>query len=95
MVVSMIQLILELPDITSIKEKRKIIKSLKDRVRVKYHISVAEVDLHDSLSFAQVGGAVVSNSRTFGESVMQKVLHFVEDEVPGRLQDVQITSEVF
>jgi len=95
MVVSMIQLILELPDVTSIKEKRKIIKSLKDRVRVKYHISVAEVDLHDSLSFAQVGGAVVSNSRTFGESVMQKVLHFVEDEVPGRLQDVQITSEVF
>ena len=95
MVVSMIQLILELPDITSIKEKRKIVKSLKDRLRTKYHISAAEVDLQDSLSFAQIGGAVVSNSRSFGESVMQKVLHFVEDEVPGRLQDVKITSEIF
>ncbi len=95
MVVSMIQLILELPDVTSIKEKRKIVKSLKERIRVKYRISAAEVDLLDSLSFAQIGGAVVSNSRTFGEGVMQKVLRFVEDEVPGRLQDVSITSEFF
>ncbi len=95
MVVSMIQLILELPDVTSIKDKRKIVKSLKDRLRIKYHISAAEVDLQDSLAFTQIGGAVVSNSRTFGESIMQKVLHFVEDEVPGRLQDVKITSEIF
>jgi hypothetical protein len=91
----MIQLILELPDVTSIKDKRKIVKSLKDRLRIKYHISAAEVDLQDSLAFTQIGGAVVSNSRTFGESIMQKVLHFVEDEVPGRLQDVKITSEIF
>jgi uncharacterized protein len=91
----MIQLIVELPDVSNIKEKRKIVKSLKERLRVKYHISAAEVDLMDSLSFAQIGGAVVSNSRSFGEGVMQKVLRFVEDEVPGRLQDVKITSEVF
>ncbi|WP_455382945.1 DUF503 domain-containing protein [Salinispira pacifica] len=95
MVVSMIQLIVELPDVASIKEKRKIVKSLKERLRIKYHISAAEVDLMDSLSYAQIGGAVVSNSRSFGEGVMQKVLRFVEDEVPGRLQDVKITSEIF
>lgn len=91
----MIQLIVELPDVSNIKEKRKIVKSLKERLRVKYHISAAEVDLLDSLSFAQIGGAMVSNSRIFGEGVMQKVLRFVEDEVPGRLQDVKITSEIF
>lgn len=91
----MIQLIFELPEVSNIKEKRKIVKSLKERLRVKYHISAAEVDLMDSLSFAQIGGAMVSNSRSFGEGVMQKVLRFVEDEVPGRLQDVKITSEVF
>lgn len=95
MVVSMIQLILELPDVTSIKEKRKIVKSLKERMQSKYRISAAEIDLHDSLSFAQIGGAVVSNSRTHGEAVMQKVLRFVEDQVPGRLQDVKILSETY
>jgi hypothetical protein len=95
MVVSMIKLIVELPDIDSIKEKRRIIKSMKERLQVKFRISVAEVDLHDSLSFSQIAGAVVSNSKRYGESVMNKVLRFVEDEVPGRLQDVKILSEYY
>jgi uncharacterized protein YlxP (DUF503 family) len=53
------------------------------------------VDLQDSLSFAQIGGAVVSNSREHGERIMQKTLHFVEEECLGRIQDVQIVSEQF
>ncbi len=93
MVVSMIQIILELPDVGSIKEKRRIVKSLKERLQHRYKITAAEVDLQDSLTFTQIGGAVISNSRQFGESVMQKVLTFVEDESIGRVQDVSITSE--
>ena len=93
MVVSMIQIILELPEVTSIKEKRRIVKSLKERLQHRYKISAAEVDLHDSLMFTQIGGAIISNSRQFGESVMQKVLTFIEDESVGRVQDVSITSE--
>jgi len=95
MVVSMIQLIIEIPDVGSIKDKRRIVNSLKDRLQKKFKMSAAEVDLQDSLSFSQIGGAFVSNSRRFGESTMQKVLAFIEDEVPGRIQDVQITSETF
>ena len=91
----MIQLIIELPDIESIKEKRRIISSLKDRLQKKFKLSVAEVDLQDSLSFSQIGAALVSNSQKFGESVLQKALLFVENEVPGRLQDVQILSEYY
>lgn len=95
MVVSMIQLIIELPEIGSIKDKRRMVKSLKDKLIRRYRISMAEVDLHDSLTFTQLGGAVVSNSRQHGEQVMQKALHFVEEESLGRIQDVQIVSERF
>ncbi|HKJ86124.1 MAG TPA: DUF503 domain-containing protein [Spirochaetia bacterium] len=95
MVVSMIQLIIELPEIGSIKDKRRVVKSLKEKLIRRYRISVAEVDLQDSLSFAQIGGAVVSNSREHGERIMQKTLHFVEEECLGRIQDVQIVSEQF
>ena len=95
MVVSMIQLIIELPEMGSIKDKRRVIKSLKEKLIRRYRISVAEVDLQDSISFAQLGGAVVSNSKEHGEKVMQKALHFVEEECLGRIQDVQIVSEVF
>jgi uncharacterized protein len=95
MIVSMIQVIIELPDVTSIKEKRRVISSLKHRIQSRYKISIAEIDLQDRLAFSQIGGAVVSNSRTHGEAVMHKVLRFIEDEVPGRIQDVRITSETF
>lgn len=95
MVVSMIQLIIELPEIGSIKDKRRMVKSLKEKLIRRYRISVAEVDLHQSLGFAHLGGAVVSNSREHGERIMQKALHFVEEESLGRIHDVQIISERF
>jgi uncharacterized protein YlxP (DUF503 family) len=95
MIVSMIQIIFEIPDVQSIKEKRRIILSMKDKIRRRFQMSVAEVDLQDSLSFAQIGGALVSNSKVHGESVMNKVLAFVEDEVPVRIHDVKIHSEEF
>ncbi len=95
MVVSMVQFIIELPDIESIKDKRRIIKSLKDRLQRKYKLSVSEVDLHDSHSFSQIGAALVSNSRQFGETVLQKAMNFVEGEIPGRIHDVQIHSEMY
>ncbi|MFP4509505.1 MAG: DUF503 domain-containing protein [Spirochaetaceae bacterium] len=91
----MIQLVIELPDVTSIKEKRMVLLSLKDRLIRKYKISVAEVDLQDSLMFGQLGAALVSNNRRHGEKIMNKVLAFVENQVPGRLHDVQIHTEYF
>ena len=95
MIVSMIQLIFEIPEVTSLKEKRQIIRSVKDKLQRRFHMSVAEVDLQDSLSFAQIGGALVSNSKTFGESVMNKAFEMIEREVPVRIHDMSIYSEEF
>ena len=95
MIVSMIQLIFEIPEVESIKEKRRVIRSIKDKLQRRFHMSVAEVDLQDSLSFAQIGGALVSNSRSFGESVMQKAFEMIERDLPVRIQDMSIHSEEF
>jgi uncharacterized protein YlxP (DUF503 family) len=95
MVVSMIQVRLELPAIESIKDKRRIVVSLKDQLHKKYRVSVAEVDLQDSLRFAQIGAAYVSNSKRLGETVMQKTLAFVESHFDGRVMDAEIFSESY
>ena len=95
MIVSMIQIIFEVPGVDSIKEKRRIIRSIKDKLQRRFHMSVAEVDLQDSLSYAQIGGALVSNSRSFGESVMQKAFEMIERDLPVRIQDISIHSEEF
>ena len=91
----MIQFVFELPEVENIKDKRRIVKSFKEKLIKKFHVTAAEVDLQDSLRFTQIGAAVVSNSVSYGESVMQKILKFSEDEVPGRLHDVEIHSETF
>ena len=95
MIVSMIQVLFEIPDSVSLKEKRKIIRSIKDKLRRRFFMSAAEIDLNDSLSFGQIGGALVSNSRTFGESVMQKAFEMIEKEMPVRIQDMSIYSQEF
>jgi len=95
MIISMIQLIFEIPDVESIKDKRHIVKSMTDKLQRRFHMSAAEVDLQDSLTFAQIGGALVSNSRSFGETVMQKAFHMIEREMPIRIQDMSIHSEEF
>jgi hypothetical protein len=95
MVVSMIQIIFEIPDIDSIKSKRRVVKSITDKMRRRYHLSAAEVDLQDSLTFSQVGGALVSNSKEYGETVLQKAFDMIEKETPVRIQDMKIHSEEF
>lgn len=95
MIVSMFQLLVELPESSSLKDKRRVVKSIKDRMRIRFHLSCAETELQDSLRFAQLGAALVSNSAEFGESVMRKALASIENDFSLRIHDSQIASERF
>jgi len=95
LVVSILHLSLELDEVWSLKDKRSVVKSLKDRVQRRFHVSVAEVDDNDSLGHARMAAAVVSNSRAHGEAVLAKVLAFAEENAEARISDVAIFSEVY
>lgn len=91
----MLALVIELPEAASLKDKRRVVSSVKRRLQTKFRVSCAEVDLLDSLSFAEIGAALVSNSKEFGESVLHKALAVVEDEYGVRVHDAQIHSEIY
>ena len=95
MIISMIQLIFEIPESASLKDKRRIVKSVIERLKNRYRMSAAEVDLLDSLSYAQIGGALVSNSKVHGESVLNKALKMIENDTALVIQDAKIHSEEF
>jgi hypothetical protein len=95
MVVSMLLLIVELPETTSIKDKRNVISRMKSRLQRTFRLSCAEVDLQDSLRFAELGAAIVSNSPTFGEKVLNEAVRFVEENYPVNIHESQIHSEVY
>jgi len=84
---------LELPAIGSLKEKRRIIKSLIARLRNSFNISIAEVDDLDRLRSAVLGAAVVSNSTSFGHQVMAKVVSKIESS--GEVVLADYTMETY
>ena len=48
---------LSLPGCSSLKEKRSVVRSLRDRLRSRFHLSVAETDLQDVHSRAELSVA--------------------------------------
>ncbi len=80
MVVGSISWQLSLPGCGSLKEKRQVVRSLKDRLRNRFNISVAETDHQDVWTRAELSVALVATDGRFAESVLDKVDHFVEEE---------------
>ncbi|HEY1240956.1 MAG TPA: DUF503 domain-containing protein [Bryobacteraceae bacterium] len=79
--VGVLTLELRLEDSHSLKDKRQVVKSLKDRLRHKFNVAVAEIDGQDLWQRATVAAVTVSPSHDFAE----KVLRSVEDEAAALL----------
>jgi uncharacterized protein YlxP (DUF503 family) len=62
----------------SLKEKRMVVKSLRDKLRHRFEISAAEVDLQDVHQRARIGLSFVTNSRSTAEALLEKVQDFIE-----------------
>lgn len=78
---------LDLPGVDSLKEKRRIIKSLMARLQNKFNISIAEVEENDRHRSAVLGAAVVTNDSAFGDSVMAQVINHVQTSSNAILAD--------
>jgi uncharacterized protein len=57
----------------SLKDKRHVVRSLKDRLRNKFNVAVAEIDYQDLWQHALVAAVTVSGDRGFAEQTLQGV----------------------
>ena len=71
-------LYLTIPDSQSLKEKRQVLKSLKDQIRNKFNVSIAEVEMQNHRRQAQLGVACVGNDTQNANRVLSAVVNFVE-----------------
>lgn len=90
MVVGTVIIDLNLPGISSLKEKRRRLKPLLAKLRSRFNISAAEVDYNDSLRMAQIGAAVVSNDRVFTDQVIAKIVSTVQGEPEILITDYRV-----
>ncbi len=66
-------------DSRSLKEKRGILRRIVHRAKNKFSISIAEIGDQNSWKRGRIGFAVVGNDRNFVNSMMNKILSFIED----------------
>jgi VCBS repeat-containing protein len=74
----------------SLKDKRQVVKSLKDRLRQKFNIAVAEIDGLESWQRSVVAAVTVSNDRAH----VAQVLQAVESEAAAVLGSMLVSAEV-
>jgi uncharacterized protein YlxP (DUF503 family) len=74
MPVGLLTLELHLPEAQSLKDKRQVLRSLKDRLRGQFNVAVAELEHQDVWQRAVVGIVTLSNEEGHVEESLQRVL---------------------
>ena len=74
MPVGLLTLELHIPDAQSLKDKRQVLRSLKDKLRREFNVAVAEMEHQDSWQRSVVGVVTLSNEEKHVAEVLQKVL---------------------
>jgi len=78
MIVGVCTIELFISDSQSLKDKRQVLHSLKDRLREKFNLSVAEVDAQDLWQKAVLGLACVANEGAHVNRVLEQALNLIK-----------------
>ena len=89
MFVGIVRIELHLPGCRSLKDKRSIVRGLKDRIRERVHAAVAEVDHQDLWQRTALGVSVVSGESHHVSEMLQSVRRLVEGTFGAEIIDWQ------
>ena len=84
---------LHISDSRSLKDKRRIVKSIVSRLRNQYNISIAEVDDQDLWQLVTLGISCVSNHNQHIDEILSKVIGFITNNYP-ELEIVDKQTEI-
>lgn len=91
MIVGVCRITLRLPENSSLKGKRQVLRSLTTRLRNKFNVAVAEVGDNDRWQIATIGLTCVSNDARHAQEMLDRAVQFVEQT---RLDAELIDSEI-
>lgn len=77
MIIGILQLELRISESHSLKEKRMVLKSLKDRLRQRFNISISEIGLQDAWQGAVLGIASIGTDKSYVNGLLSTILDWV------------------
>ena len=78
MVVGCLEITLRIPEAHSLKDKRNVVRSLKDRLRSKFNVSVAELGDLEKWQTATLGFVAIGNDNRYVDGILQGILRLIE-----------------
>lgn len=87
MKIGIARITLYIPCCQSLKEKRAIIRSIKDKIRNRFNVSAAETGSNDKWQKAEMGFSMVSNDGKHIQAEMEKLTRFLKIIQPVTLVD--------
>ena len=87
MIVGICEIEVFIPQVSSLKEKRAIIKSLKDKISKRFNVSIAEIGYQDKWQRALFGIAKVSNDNVSIDKVFEFIDKLIDED--GRIMIVR------
>jgi uncharacterized protein YlxP (DUF503 family) len=78
MPIGLLTLEIHIPDARSLKDKRQVLRSLKDRLRSRFNVAIAEMDHQDTWQRAQIGIVSLSNDQAHLEQSLRAVFDEAE-----------------
>ncbi|MBM4016928.1 MAG: DUF503 domain-containing protein [Planctomycetes bacterium] len=90
MIVGVLQMRILIRDAMSLKDKRRVVHGLRDRIRNDFNVSVSEVGALDRRQAAVLGVALATNDQAFADRVLAKVLDLVRRTPGAELVDYEL-----
>ena len=88
--IAVLSVSLHIPAAQSLKDKRTVLKSLKDRVHKKFNVSIAELGGQDKWQVTTLGFAMIGNDNRHMDASLQNLLSFIEKQHGCELCEHQI-----
>ena len=85
MVIGLLVLDIHFPQARSLKDKRHSLNRVKDRIRQKHNVALAELDFQDKWQRARIGLVTISNDRTIVDSALSRIRSEVEQTIEGQI----------
>lgn len=90
MVVGVLSIKVVMRQSRSLKDKRRIIKSLKDRIRNKFNASVAEIGMQNNRQSSVIGVSIIGSDRRYINGALSNIINILDFYPQAELVDYQV-----
>ena len=85
MVIGLLALDIFLPHARSLKDKRRVLKTLRDRVHGRFNAAFAELDFQDKWQRSRLGIVTLNSQKGLVDQILQKILRDIEENLQGEI----------